>query len=198
MKYLQRLGKSLMLPVACLPVAAILQGIGYWIDPTGWGANSVVAAFLLKAGGVLIDQMAILFAIGVAVGMADDNDGTAGLAGLVSWLMTTTILSPAVVSMLLKIEVDAVDPAFSKIQTQFIGILCGIIAAGCYNKFKSTKLPDAFSFFSGKRCVAIVTAGASIVSSLVLFFAWPVIYKALISFGLRCGAAILLAQTKHR
>ena len=183
MKYLQRLGKSLMLPVACLPVAAILQGIGYWIDPTGWGANSVIAAFLLKAGGVLIDQMPILFAIGVAVGMSDDNDGTAGLAGLVSWLMTTTILSPAVVSMLLKIEESAVDLAFVKIQTQFIGILCGIIAAGCYNKFKSTKLPDAFSFFSGKRCVAIVTAGASIVSSLVLFFAWPVIYKALTAFG---------------
>lgn len=183
MKYLQRLGKSLMLPVACLPVAAILQGIGYWLDPNGWGANSVIAAFLLKAGGVLIDQMAILFAIGVAVGMSDDNDGTAGLAGLVSWLMTTTILSPPVVAMLLKIEEDAVNPAFGKIQTQFIGILCGLIAAGCYNKFKSAKLPDAFSFFSGKRCVAIVTAGASIVSSLVLFFAWPVIYKALTSFG---------------
>ncbi len=183
MKYLQRLGKSLMLPVACLPVAAILQGIGYWLDPSGWGANSVVAAFLLKAGGVLIDQMAILFAIGVAVGMSDDNDGTAGLAGLVSWLMTTTILSPPVVAMLLKIEEDAVDPAFGKIQTQFIGILCGLIAAGCYNKFKSTKLPDAFSFFSGKRCVAIVTAGASIVSSLILFFAWPVIYGALMRFG---------------
>ncbi|MBU3877153.1 N-acetylglucosamine-specific PTS transporter subunit IIBC [Faecalicatena sp. AGMB00832] len=183
MKYLQRLGKSLMLPVACLPVAAILQGIGYWLDPSGWGANSVVAAFLLKAGGVLIDQMAILFAIGVAVGMSDDNDGTAGLAGLVSWLMTTTILSPPVVAMLLKIEEDAVNPAFGKIQTQFIGILCGLIAAGCYNKFKSTKLPDAFSFFSGKRCVAIVTAGASIVSSLILFFAWPVIYGALMRFG---------------
>lgn len=183
MRYLQRLGKSLMLPVACLPVAAILQGIGYWIDPNGWGANSVIAAFLLKAGGVLIDQMAILFAIGVAVGMAKDNDGTAGLAGLVSWLMTTTILSPPVVALLLRIDVDKVNPAFGKIQTQFIGILCGLIAAGCYNKFKNTKLPDAFSFFSGKRCVAIVTAGASIVSSLVLFFAWPVIYKALISFG---------------
>lgn len=93
MKYLQRLGKSLMLPVACLPVAAILQGIGYWIDPTGWGANNVIAAFLLKGGGCLIDQMPILFAIGVAVGMSDDNDGTAGLAGLVSWIMTTTLLS---------------------------------------------------------------------------------------------------------
>lgn len=88
MKYLQRLGKSLM-----LPVAAILQGIGYWIDPTGWGANNVIAAFLLKGGGCLIDQMPILFAIGVAVGMSDDKGGTAGLAGLVSWIMTTTLLS---------------------------------------------------------------------------------------------------------
>ena len=56
MKYLQRLGKSLMLPVACLPVAAILMGIGYWIDPSGWGANNVAAAFLIKAGGSINRQ----------------------------------------------------------------------------------------------------------------------------------------------
>ena len=118
MRYLQRLGKSLMLPVACLPVAAILQGIGYWIDPTGWGANNVIAAFLLKGGGCLIDQMPILFAIGVAVGMSDDNDGTAGLAGLVSWIMTTTLLSTDVVAMLTNTAVEKVDPAFGKVQTQ--------------------------------------------------------------------------------
>ena len=92
MKYLQRLGKSLMLPVACLPVAAILMGIGYWIDPTGWGSNNIAAAFLLKAGSAIIDNMAILFAIGVAVGMSDDGDGAAALAGLVSWLVVTTLL----------------------------------------------------------------------------------------------------------
>ena len=172
-----------MLPVACFPVAAVLQGIGYWIDPTGWGANNVIAAFLLKGGGCLIDQMPILFAIGVAVGMSDDNDGTAGLAGLVSWLMTTTLLSTDVVAMLTKTAVEKVDPAFAKTQTQFIGILCGLIAAACYNKFKNTKLPDAFSFFSGKRCVAIVTAGASLISSLVLFFVWPIVYNALIALG---------------
>ena len=183
MRYLQRLGKSLMLPVACLPVAAILQGFGYWIDPTGWGANNVIAAFLLKGGGCLIDQMPILFAIGVAVGMSDDNDGTAGLAGLVSWIITTTLLSTSVVSMLTNTDIKDVNPAFDKTQTQFIGILCGLIAAACYNKFKNTKLPDAFSFFSGKRCVAIVTAGASLVSSLVLFFVWPIVYTALITFG---------------
>ena len=127
--------------------------------------------------------MPILFAIGVAVGMSDDNDGTAGLAGLVSWIMTTTLLSTDVVAMLTNTAVEKVDLAFGKVQTQFIGILCGLIAAACYNKFKNTKLPDAFSFFSGKRCVAIVTAGASLVSSLVLFFVWPIIYNVLVAVG---------------
>ncbi|MGL5677918.1 MAG: PTS transporter subunit EIIC, partial [Cellulosilyticaceae bacterium] len=76
MKYLQKLGKSMMLPVACLPVAGILMGIGYWIDPAGWGANSVVAAFLIKAGAALIDNLPILFAVGVGIGMSDDGEGT--------------------------------------------------------------------------------------------------------------------------
>lgn len=183
MKYLQRLGKSLMLPVACLPVAAILMGIGYWIDPSGWGANNVAAAFLIKAGGALIDNMAILFAIGVGVGMSDDSDGTAGLAGLVSWLMITTLLSTDVVAMLKGVDASEVPAAFGKIQTQFIGILAGLIGSACYNKFKNTKLPAALSFFSGKRCVAIVTAGASLIATLILFFVWPVVYGALVAFG---------------
>ena len=183
MKYLQRLGKSLMLPVAALPVASILMGIGYWLDPTGWGANSVISAFLLKAGGALIDNMAILFAIGVSVGMSDDNDGTAGLAGLVSWLVITTVLSTGAVAMFKGIDVAEVPAAFSKIQTQFVGILSGLIGATCYNKFKGTKLPDALGFFSGKRSVAIMTALASLVAALVLFFVWPIVYGALVSFG---------------
>ncbi len=112
--------------------------------------------------------MAILFVIGVAIGMSDDNDGTAALAGIVSYLMVTTLLSPGAVEMFTGGEADA---AFSKIAgNQFIGILTGLIGAACYNKFKSTKLPDALSFFSGKRSVAIVTAGVTIVVSLILFF----------------------------
>lgn len=87
MKYLQKIGKALMLPVAALPVCSILMGVGYWLDPSGWGANSAIAAFLLKAGGAIIDNMGILFAVGVGVGMSDDNDGTGGVAGLVSWLI---------------------------------------------------------------------------------------------------------------
>lgn len=180
MKHLQKLGKSLMLPVACLPVAGILMGIGYWIDPTGWGANNIIAAFLIKAGAVLIDNMAILFAIGVAVGMADDNDGTAALAGLVSWLSIQTMLNPATIEMFTGAEANA---AFGKINNQFIGILTGLIGAICYNRFKRTKLPDALAFFSGKRSVAIVTVLITLVVSLVLFFIWPVIYTGLVIFG---------------
>lgn len=181
MKYLQKLGKSLMLPVACLPVAGIMLGLGYWIDPSGWGGNNVIAAFLCKAGSALIDNMAILFVIGVAVGMSDDGDGTSALAGIVSYLMVKTLLSPGAVEMFTGAEANA---AFSKIDgNQFIGILTGLIGATCYNKFKSTKLPDALSFFSGKRSVAIVTAAVTIVASVILFFIWPVLYGGLVAFG---------------
>lgn len=183
MKYLQKLGKSLMLPVAALPVASILMGIGYWIDPTGWGANNIAAAFLVKAGGALIDNMGILFAIGVGVGMSDDNDGTAGLAGLISWLTITTLLSVGVVAMFKGVDASEVSDAFEHIETQFIGIISGIIGAACYNKFKGTKLPDALGFFSGRRSVAIVTSFVSLIASLILLFVWPIVYGGLVAFG---------------
>ncbi|MBR6770262.1 MAG: PTS transporter subunit EIIC [Lachnospiraceae bacterium] len=184
MKYLQKLGKSLMLPVACLPVAGIMLGLGYWIDPAGWGSGNVLAAFLCKAGSALIDNMAILFVIGVAVGMSDDNDGTAGLAGMVSYLMITTLLSPGAVSMFTGSPAEEVNVAFTKIAgNQFIGILSGLIGSACYNKFKSTKLPDALSFFSGKRSVAIVTSAVTVAVSIILFFIWPIVYGGLVAFG---------------
>lgn len=189
MKYLQKLGKSLMLPVACLPVCGILMGIGYALSPNAMiggeikGALGIIGFFLIKAGGALIDNMSWLFAIGVAVGMSDDNEGTAGLAGLVSWLMITTLLASGTVAILTGTPAEAVNPAYSKIQNQFIGIVAGIIGATCYNKFKSTRLPDALSFFSGKRCVAIVTAVVSIIVAAVLFFVWPIVYTVLVTVG---------------
>lgn len=180
MKYLQKLGKSLMLPVACLPVAGILMGIGYWIDSDGWGANNLLALILIKAGAILIDNMALLFAIGVAVGMSVDQEGTAALAGLVSWLTVQTMLSSGVVALITGADAN---PAFGKINNQFIGILCGIIGASCYNKFHKCKLPDFLAFFSGRRSVAIVTTFLTLLSCVVLFFVWPVIYSALVAFG---------------
>ena len=193
MKSLQKLGKALMLPVACLPICGILMGLGYALAPGAMGvpdaptagAAYVIGFFLIKAGAALIDNMALLFAIGVAVGLAERNDGTAGLAGLVSWLMITTLLSPAVVGVIapkmIANETNAV--AFAKIANPFTGILAGIIGAMCYNKFKGTKLPDVLAFFSGKRSVAIVTGLVSIVVSAILLFVWPVIFGALVAVG---------------
>lgn len=182
MKFFQRLGKSLMLPIAVLPVAAILSGIGYWISSAA-GAN-VASAFFAAAGGALLNNLPLLFAIGVAFGMASRSDGTAALAGLVSYLVITTLLSPETVAGLTgAVDVEAVNPAFSNIQNAFIGILAGLIGALCYDRFKDVQLPTALSFFSGKRSVAIVTAGASLVVALALFFLWPVVYSGLVGFG---------------
>ena len=120
LQYLQRIGKSLMLPVAVLPAAAILMGIGYWIDSDGWGAGNPFAAFLIKAGSSILDHIPILFAVGVALGMAKAKEGSAALSGLVAFLVTTTLLSTDSVAMLQSIDVKAVDPAFGKIENAFI------------------------------------------------------------------------------
>ena len=192
MKSLQKLGKALMLPVAVLPICGILMGLGYALAPAVMGAAGategfayVLGFFLIKAGAAVIDNMALLFAIGVAVGLAEENDGTAGLAGLVSWLMITTLLSSGSVATIAPKMVE--DPvkavAFAKIANPFTGILAGIIGALCYNKFKGTKLPDVLAFFSGKRSVAIVTGVVSIVVSAILLFVWPVVFGALVAVG---------------
>ena len=191
MKYLQKLGKALMLPVACLPICGILMGIGYLLCPESMqggditGIGPMIGIFLVKAGGALIDNMALLFVIGVGVGMSDDHDGTGGLAALASWLMITTLLSTGFVTTLFPAIADNADKtlAFNKIANPFIGILAGVIGSSCYNKFKSTKLPDWLSFFSGKRCVAIIAGVVSILVSVVLLFVWPILFGALISIG---------------
>lgn len=188
MKFLQKLGKSLMLPVATLPICGILMGIGYLLCPSTMQGGEVtgivqqIGYYLVKAGGAVIDNMAILFAIGVGVGMSEDNDGTGGLAALVSWLMMINLLSTANVSVIRTLSEDA-TLAFDKIQNPFIGIIAGVIGALCYNRFKGTRLPDWLSFFSGKRCVAIVAGVVSIIVSVVLLFVWPIVFTGLVMLG---------------
>ncbi|MBP6103167.1 MAG: PTS transporter subunit EIIC [Leptotrichiaceae bacterium] len=183
MEKLQKLGRALMVPVAVLPAAAILMGIGYWIDPVGWGANSPVAALLIKAGASIIDSMPILFAVGVAYGMSKDKDGAAALAGLVGFLVVTTLLSPAAIAQFTKVDVTAVAPAFGKINNQFVGIVVGVMSASLYDKFYKVELPKALTFFSGRRLVPILTSVAAMLLSLVLYFIWPVLYSGLVTFG---------------
>ncbi len=200
MKSLQKLGKALMLPVAVLPICGILMGLGYllcpaymmggdWAASLGYatsGAAYSIGYVMIKAGGALIDNMAWLFAVGVAVGLAKDNDGTAGLAGLVSFLVLRTLVAADVVGNIVpKMIEDANNvAAYGKVGgNTFIGILAGIIGGICYNKFHTIKLPDFLAFFSGKRFVAIATALVSIFVSVVLFFAWPILFTALVSLG---------------
>ena len=182
MKFLQKLGKALMLPVAVLPICGILMGIGYYLCPA---TMHLIGFFLVKAGSALIENMAILFAIGVGVGMSEKNDGTGGIAALASWLMITTLLSTGVVTTLIPSIADNATKtlAFNKIANPFIGILSGVIGSSCYNKFKNTKLPNWLAFFSGKRCVAIIAGLVSIVVSAVLLFVWPLLFSALVALG---------------
>ncbi len=200
MKYLQKLGKALMLPVAVLPICGILMGLGYLLCPAymmgaDWAASLghatsgfaySVGYVMIKAGGSLIDNMCWLFAIGVAVGLAKDNEGTAGLAGLVSFLVVKTLVATDVVTQVVPFMVENANnvAAYGKVASNtFIGILCGVVGGVCYNKFHTVKLPDFLAFFSGKRFVAIGTAIVSIGLSVILFFAWPVLFAALVGLG---------------
>lgn len=181
--YLQKVGRALMVPVATLPAAAILMGVGYWIDPVGWGGDNALAAFFIKSGSAIIDNMSVLFAIGVAYGMSKDKDGAAALTGFVGFLVLTTLCSPAAVSMIQKIPADQVPAAFGKISNQFVGILVGIISAELYNRFSSVELPKALSFFSGRRLVPILTSFVMIIVAFIMMYIWPVIFDGLVNFG---------------
>lgn len=187
--YFQRLGKSLLLPIATLPVCAILLGVGYVLAPASMGAGGDITGpfypiglFLTTAGSALINNMGILFAIGVGVGMAKKNDGTAGVAALVSWLVFTTILSVDNVDKLVVID-DISRLAFRSVANPFIGIMSGLIGASCFNKFAKIKLPDFLAFFSGKRFVAIAVTLITSLAAFVLLFVWPYIFQGLVMFG---------------
>ncbi|ORM92825.1 PTS N-acetyl glucosamine transporter subunit IIABC [Pantoea cypripedii] len=172
-----------MVPVATLPAAAILMGVGYWIDPDSWGAGNALAALLIKSGAAIIEHMSVLFAIGVAYGMSKDKDGAAALTGFVGFLVVTTLCSPAAVAMIQKIPVDQVPAAFGKIENQFVGILVGIISAEVYNRFSHVELPKALSFFSGRRLVPILVSFLMILVAFILMYIWPLVFNGLVSFG---------------
>ncbi|MBC2575128.1 N-acetylglucosamine-specific PTS transporter subunit IIBC [Peptostreptococcus canis] len=187
MKKLQELGKALMQPVAILPVAALLMGIGYWIDPTGWGAGSPIAAFFIKAGDSVLGNLGILFAVGVSYGISEDKNGSAALSGLVAFLVVTTLLSADAISQFRGIAVETLPVAqgWGAINNKnvFLGIISGIVSAKTYNKFHKVELPQAFAFFSGRRLAPIMTALFMLIVSFILYFVWPFIYSALVAFG---------------
>lgn len=192
---LQRLGKALMLPIAVLPVAGILLRLGQADVMTKLGALTVDGEIgnqflhtLLQVCGeagnaVFGTNMAFIFAIGIAVGLAKANHGAAGLAGAVGFLMLENVTK--VIWQL---------PQFAG-ETHSLGVFGGIIigiVAGClYNKFYDIKLPDFLGFFGGKRFVPIVTGFSATLLGVVLGYIWPYVervFAALNSFIAAAGA----------
>ena len=166
---LQKVGKALMLPVSVLPVAGILLGVG--------AANfsflpEVVSHLMEQAGGSVFGQMALLFAVGTALGFTN-NDGVAGLAAVVGYgIMVATLKVMATV-----MGVDGIETGVLG------GILAGGVAGWAFNKFYRIQLPEYLGFFAGKRAVPIVTGFVSIALGLVLSVIWPPIGGAIATFS---------------
>ena len=164
---LQKIGKSLMLPVSVLPVAGILLGVGS--AKLSW-LPEIVSTVMAQSGGAIFSNLPLIFAIGVALGLAN-NDGVAALAAVVGYAVLQAALG--VFAIVLGIETKAII-GIKSIETGVLGgILIGAIAAALFNRFFKIKLPPFLGFFAGKRFVPIVTAFAAIVLAFVLIFVWP-------------------------
>lgn len=181
--YLQRLGKSLMLPVSVMPIAAILKGIGYWIDPIGWGKQNIIAAFFIESGGAIIDNLPFLFAVGIAIGMTKQKDSMIMISTVLSFLLVQRLLSKTTISLLMNVPISSVPRCFENTPNAFIGILVGLITAQLYDRYSHVQLPIAFSFFEGKRFVPIVCTSVMLVLSIALIFIWPIFYNFFVNFS---------------
>lgn len=157
---LQRLGKALMTPVAVMPAAALLLRLG---------AGDVLGlAWMEAAGGAIFDNLALLFAIGIAIGLADENNGVAGLAAVVSFFVLTRVAS-------------TFDSGIN--MGVLAGIISGILAAYLYNKYKAIRVPDFLGFFGGKRFVPIITSLYALILGVLAGFVWPLIQDYISTFG---------------
>ncbi len=182
---LQPLGRALMLPIAVLPVAGLLLRLGQ--------PDMLNIAFIAAAGQAIFSNLGLLFAAGVAIGLARDNNGAAGLAGIVGYLVTVeaakTLMSvpPAALAGLTGDAADAAMRAFkeqamSRIGVP-IGIVSGLIAGSLYNRFSNLKLPEYLAFFGGRRFVPIASGFAGVALAVVIGLLFTAIDVALESFS---------------
>jgi N-acetylglucosamine PTS system EIICBA or EIICB component len=178
---LQQLGRALMLPVAVLPIAGLLLRLGQ-PDVLDWPT-------MAAAGDAIFSNLGLLFAVGVAVGLARENHGAAGLAALVCFLVTTkgaeTLMAipPSELEGLTGRARDLAAAAFrarelGKLSVP-VGLICGITAGYAYNRFGNTKLPTYLSFFGGRRFVAIVTGLAGLVFAVIIGTTWPFVEQGM-------------------
>jgi glucose PTS system EIICB or EIICBA component len=174
---LQKIGKCMMLPVSVLPVAGILLGVGSANFP--W-LPEAVSQIMAAAGSAVFGSLPLLFAIGVAIGLTE-NDGVAALAGTVGYVVFLATLG--VCAQLAGIETKPIMGIPSIETGVFGGIIVGLIAAAAFNRFYRIKLPSYLGFFAGKRAVPIITAFAVILAGAVLSFVWPPIGGAIDRFS---------------
>ena len=157
---LVKLGKSLMLPIAVLPIAGLLLRLGQ--------PDLLDIGFMAAAGQAVFTHIALIFALGVAIGFADDNHGAAPLAAYVGYVILTSSLK-------------SLDPSID--MGVFGGIIVGVTAGLLYNKYKSIKLPSYLAFFGGRRFLPIATGGACLLIAGISYFIWPPIARVISAFG---------------
>src|SRR4051812_28930616 len=174
---LQKIGKCMMLPVSVLPVAGILLGVGS--ANFSWLPESV-SLVMAKSGDAIFGNLPLLFAIGVAIGLAG-NDGVAALAGTTGYVVFLAAMG--VCAKARGIEVTPIMGIPSVQTGVFGGIICGMIAAWCFNRFYKVQLPPYLGFFAGKRSVPIITSFAVIFVGAILSFVWPPIGHGIDAFS---------------
>src|SRR5688572_4303572 len=174
---LQKIGKCMMLPVSVLPVAGILLGVGS--ANFSWLPESV-SLIMAKSGDAIFGNLPLLFAIGVAIGLTE-NDGVAALAGTTSYVVFLAALG--VCAKLQGIDVKPIMGIPSIETGVFGGIIVGRVAAWCFNRFYKIKLPPYLGFFAGKRSVPIITSFMVIGLGAVLSFIWPPIGRGIDAFS---------------
>jgi PTS system glucose-specific IIC component len=174
---LQKIGKCMMLPVSVLPVAGILLGVGSANFP--W-LPAFLSQIMAAAGSAIFGNLPLLFAIGVAIGLTE-NDGVAALAGTVGYVVFLATMG--VCAKILGIETKAIMGIPSIETGVFGGIVVGLIAAAAFNRFYKISLPSYLGFFAGKRAVPIITAFAVIAVGGVLSLVWPPIGRGIDDFS---------------
>jgi N-acetylglucosamine PTS system EIICBA or EIICB component len=190
MAVMQRIGRSLMLPVAVLPAAALLVRLG---DKDMLGSASMpefinkIAGYMAAGGGAILDNMALLFAVGIAIGFAKKSDGSTALAAVTGYLVFKSVLATFTDSNLPKIA-KAVDGKVVMVEAPVDakvlgGVVMGIVVALLYQKFYRTKLPEWAGFFGGRRLVPILSAFAGLVIGIVFGLIWPVLGTGLHNLG---------------
>lgn len=181
LKNLQRFGRSLMLPIAALPAAALLLRLGQ-DDLLGRFEPLVNVAHVIgAAGGALFDNLPLLFAVGISFGFARKGDGSTALAAVVGYLVITEVFKVMSPLVLGTAEVNGKAPAINF--GVLTGIVIGLTTALLWQRFHRTKLPDWLGFFGGRRLVPIITAGAAIVLGVVMAFIYPLFDRGLSAVG---------------